>query len=257
MALRESSDASLSSNQMADSLQWLSYALILVFLAQVIAALFPIALFQAEWMVRFSGSIRSIASLPLIALGLIMLANMIDDEVMPSSSHLKVFRRIASLAAIGFLLLIPLQTYGEVVGIRSQLQQGQAQLGSLVSATNLVQKASNEQQLREAIRAIPGAEELAYRPLGADVPTVKKALLDRLSESTNRLQEQLNDSRSKTLQNLIGPLFRDAIICLAYAIGFAGMGYGRNGNSSLLRRLLNVNKPSISKGRQLWGAERP
>jgi hypothetical protein len=257
MSSRESSEASLSHYQMADSLQWLSYALILVFLAQVIAALFPIALFQAEWMVRFSGSIRSIASLPLIALGLIMLANMIDDKVMPSSSHLKVFRRIASLVAIGFLLLIPLQTYGAVTGIRSQLQQGQAQLGSLVSATNLVQKASNEQQLREAIGAIPGAEELAYRPLGADVPTVKKALLDRLSESTNRLQEQLNDSRSKTLQNLIGPLFRDAIICLAYAIGFAGMGYGRNGNSSLLRRLLNVNKPSISKGRQLWGAERP
>jgi len=176
---------------------------------------------------------------------------------MPSSSHLKVFRRIASLVAIGFLLLIPLQTYGAVVGIRSQLQQGQAQLGSLVSATNLVREASNEQQLREPIRAIPGAEELAYRPLGADVPSVKKALLDRLSESTNRLQEQLNESKSKTLQNLMGPLLRDAIISLAYAIGFAGMGYGRNGNLSLLRRLLNANKPSISKGRQLWGAERP
>lgn len=159
--------------------------------------------------------------------------------------------------AIGFLLLIPLQTYGAVVGIRSQLQQGQAQLGSLVSATNLVREASNEQQLREPIRAIPGAEELAYRPLGADVPSVKKALLDRLSESTNRLQEQLNESKSKTLQNLMGPLLRDAIISLAYAIGFAGMGYGRNGNSSLLRRLLNANKRSFSKGRQLWGQDNP
>ena len=112
MTVREPHEELVSATQMADSLQWLSFALVLVFLAQIITALFPIALLQPEWMVRFSGSLRGIASLPLLALGLIMLANMIDDEVMPSSSLLQLLRRIASLAAIGFLLLIPLQTYG-------------------------------------------------------------------------------------------------------------------------------------------------
>jgi hypothetical protein len=242
---------------MADSLQWLSFSLFLVFLAQIITTLFPIALLQPEWMVRFSGSLRSIASLPLMALGLIMLANMIDGKVMPSSSHLQFLRRIASLAAIGFLLLIPLQTYGAVVGIRSQLQQGQAQLNSLTSVAQLVENASNEPQLRDAIRAIPGADGVADRPLGADIKTIKSALLNKLRESTNSLQTQLNDSKTKAIQNIIPPLIRDGIISLAYAIGFAGMGYGRNGNSSLLRRLLKANKPSISKGRQLWGQERP
>jgi hypothetical protein len=155
------------------------------------------------------------------------------------------------------LLLIPLQTYGTVVGIRRQLQQGQAQLNSLSSAAVLVQNASNEPQLRDAIRAIPGADGVADRPLGAEIKTIKSALLNKLRESTNSLQTQLNDSKTKVIQDIIPPLIRDAIVSLAYAIGFAGMGYGRNGNSSLLRRLLNVNKPSISKGRQLWGAERP
>ena len=257
MTVREPHKEIVVASQMADSLQWLSFALILVFLAQITTALFPIALLQPEWMVRFSGSLRGIASLPLMALGLIMLANMIDDKVMPSSSHLQLLRRIASLAAIGFLLLIPLQSYGAVVGIRSQLQQGQAQLNSLSSAAVLVQNASNEPQLRDAIRAIPGADGVADRPLGAEIKTIKSALLNKLRESTNSLQTQLNDSKTKVIQDIIPPLIRDAIVSLAYAIGFAGMGYGRNGNSSLLRRLLNVNKPSISKGRQLWGAERP
>jgi hypothetical protein len=257
MTVRESHKELVSANQMADSLQWLSFALILVFLAQIIPALFPIALLQPEWMVRFSGSVRGIASLPLIALGLFMLANMIDDKVMPSSSHLQLMRRIASLAAIGFLLLIPLQTYGTVVGIRSQLQQNQAQLNRLTSAAELVQNASNESQLRNAIRAIPGADGVADQPLGADVKIIKSALLDKLRESTNKLQTQLDNSKTKAIQNIIPPLIRDAIISLAYAIGFAGMGYGRNGNSSLLRRLLNANKPTLSKGRQLWGPERP
>ena len=257
MGIREPHKELVSASQMADSLQWLSFALVLVFLAQIITALFPVALLQPEWMVRFSGSLRGIASLPLMALGLIMLANMIDGKVMPSSSHLRLLRRIASLAAIGFLLLIPLQTYGTVVGIRSQLQQGQAQLNSLTAAAELVQQASSEPQLRDAIRAIPGADGVADQPLGADIKTIKSALLKKLRESTNSLQTQLNDSKTKAIQNIIPPLIRDAIISLAYAIGFAGMGYGRNGNSSLLRRLLNANKPSISKGRQLWGPERP
>ena len=257
MTVREPHEELVSATQLADSLQWLSFTLVLVFLAQIITALFPIALLQPEWMVRFSGSIRSIASLPLMALGLIMLANMIDDKVMPSSSLLQLLRRIASLAAIGFLLLIPLQTYGSVVGIRSQLQQNQAQLNSLTSAAELVQSASNEPQLRDAIRAIPGADGVADQPLGADVKTIKSALLNKLRESTNRLQTQLDDSKTKAIENIIPPLIRDAIISLAYAIGFAGMGYYQNGNSSLLRRLLNTNKRRLSKGRQLWGAERP
>jgi hypothetical protein len=257
MTLMEPHKEIVAASQMADSLQWLSFALILVFLAQIITALFPIALLQPEWMVRFSGSLRGIASLPLMALGLIMLANMIDDKVMPSSSHLQLLRRIASLAAIGFLLLIPLQSYGAVVGIRSQLQQVQGQLNSLTAAAELVQQASSESQLRDAIRAIPGADGVADQPLGADVKTIKSALLNKLRESTNRLQTQLDDSKTKAIENTIPPLIRDAIISLAYAIGFAGMGYGQNGNSSLLRRLLNTNKRRLAKGRQLWGAERP
>lgn len=257
MTVREPHKEIVVASQMADSLQWLSFALILVFLAQIITALFPIALLQPEWMVRFSGSLRGIASLPLMALGLIMLANMIDDKVMPSSSHLQLLRRIASLAAIGFLLLIPLQSYGAVVGIRSQLQLVQGQLNSLTAAAELVQQASSEPQLRDAIRAIPGADGVADQPLGADVKTIKSALLNKLRESTNRLQTQLDDSKTKAIENIIPPLIRDAIISLAYAIGFAGMGYGQNGNSSLLRRLLNTNKRRLAKGRQLWGAERP
>jgi len=247
MGIREPHKELVSATQMADSLQWLSFALILVFLAQVITALFPIALLQPEWMVRFSGSLRGIASLPLIALGLIMLANMIDVNVMPSRRHLQLFRRIGSLAAIGFLLLIPLQTYGTVVGIRSQLQQGQAQLNSLSSAAELVQNARNEPQLRDAIRAIPGADGVADQPLGADINTIKSALLNKLQESTNRLQTELDDSKRKAIASIVPPLIRDALISLAYAIGFAGMGYSQPGKPIPLRLLIKAPNLNILK----------
>jgi hypothetical protein len=230
-------DASMRPTQMAVSLQWVSFGLILVFLAQVVAALYPVALFKPEWMVRVSDSIRATASLPIMALALIMLANMINKKVLPTSLHLQTIRRISSLVAICFVLLIPLQTYGTLAGIRSQLQQGQTQLIILSSASDKVQKATTEDQLRNAIRTIPGGEELALRPLGAEVETIKPALLERLRETTNRLQTQLSEAQSKAMYSAIPALFRDAIVALGYAIGFGSMGYSQPGQPSPIIRL--------------------
>lgn len=237
----------VGSSQMADSLQWLAYALILVFLAQVIFAFFPFGLLQPEWMVRSSTAIRATASLPLMGLAMLMFANMIDGEVMPSSDQLRLIRRIATFAAIGFLLLIPLQSYGSVALIRGQVQESQGQLKRLADAANLVQNASNEQQLREAIRSIPGGEQLANRPLGADVQTIKTGLLARLRPSVKRLENQLKENQSKALQNTIGPLVRDGFISLAYAVGFASMGYSKSGQPTPLRRLLKSHSPRLLK----------
>ncbi|MFN9623178.1 MAG: hypothetical protein ACK587_10165 [Cyanobacteriota bacterium] len=237
----------VGSSQLADSLQWVSFALIIVFLAQVITALFPIAILQPQWMVRVSGTLRGTASLPLMAMGLMMLALMVDGDVMPSSDHFRLIRRTATVAAIGFLLLIPLQSYGSVAIIRSEVQESQGQLKRLADSANLLQRATDEQQLREAIRAIPGGEQLANRPLGADVQTIKTGLLARLRPSVKRLENQLKENQSNALQNTIAPLIRDGFICLAYAIGFAGMGYSKTGMPTPLRRLLKTHNPSLLK----------
>jgi hypothetical protein len=237
----------LGPSQLADSLQWLAYALIVVFLALFLTALFPIALLEPEWILRVSAALREASSLALIALGLIMLANTLDSMVMPSRQHLGFFRRIATIAAIGFLLLIPLQTYGAVSSIQSQLRESKSQLNRLLATSNLVKSASNEQQLRDAIRLLPGGEELAFRPLGGDVQTIKNVLLERLSASTNLLQNQLKETQRTSFDQAIKPLIRDAVIALAYAIGFASMGYNRFGQPTPLRRLLKSRSPQLFK----------
>ena len=244
----------LSSSQVADAIQWVAYALLLVFLAQVISALFPLALLQPAWMVRVSAALRGTASLPLLALGLFLVAGLIDAEVLPSSRQLKWMRQIATFAAIGFLLLIPMQSYGLVRSINSQVQESQAQLNKLAAAANQIQQSVTEQQLREAIRQIPGGERLANRPLGADVQTIKTGLLARLRPTLKRLENQLKESQSQALQNTILPLLRDGVISLAYARGFAGIGANAVTKPTLLRRLL---KPRNSSLRKQQGASWP
>lgn len=239
--------ARTSSSQLADSLQWIAYALIVVFLAQVIAAIVPVAFIRPEWMVRFSAALRGTASLPLMAVGILMIANMIDGDVRPSSKQITQMRRVASWAALGFLLLIPLQSYGTVRTINSQVEERQAELRQVKAAVRQLQSAKTELELRRAILAIPGAEQLARRPLGADVPTVRNFLLERIRSTTNRLENQLKDNQSKSLETIIIPLFRDGFICLAYALGFAGIGYNNQGKSTPLRRLLKPRNPQLLK----------
>lgn len=237
----------VSSNQLADSLQWVAYALTIVFLAQVIAALFPLAIIQPQWLLRVSGVLRGTASLPLLATALFMLANLVVENVLPSSNQLRLFRRIATVAAIGFLLLIPLQSYAALRNISSQAAEGRSQLNQFVSAANQIQNAKTEQQLRKAILAIPGGEQLANRPLGADLQTVKTALLGRIRPTVKRIENQLNESRSKAIENTFLPLARDGLVCLGYAIGFAGMGHNKPGKPNLLRRILKTRSPELQK----------
>ncbi len=237
----------LSSRQAADSLQWIAYALILVFLAQVITAIFPIAFIQPQWMVRFSGALRATASLPLLALGLLMVANTIDAEVSPSSKQINWMRRFATLASLGFLLLIPLQSYGTVKGINAQVEERQAELKKVLAAVPQIQKAQTETELRRAIIAIPGGEQLASRPLGGNVPTVRDFLLKRIESTVNRLENQLKENQDQALQRIILPLSRDGLISLAYAIGFAGMGFNKFGQPTPLRRLVRSRNTEFQK----------
>ena len=237
----------LSSRQAADSLQWIAYALILVFLAQVITAIFPIAFIQPQWMVRFSGALRATASLPLLALGLFMVANTIDAEVSPSSKQINWMRRFATLASLGFLLLIPLQSYGTVKGINAQVEERQAELKKVLAAVPQIQKAQTETELRRAIIAIPGGEQLASRPLGGNVPTVRDFLLKRIESTVNRLENQLKENQDQALQRIILPLSRDGLISLAYAIGFAGMGFNKFGQPTPLRRLVRSRNTEFQK----------
>jgi len=237
----------VSSRQAADSLQWIAYALILVFLAQVITAIYPITVLKPEWVVRFGGALRGTASLPLLAVGLFMLANTLDGDVLPSSKQINMFRRFATLAALGFLLLIPLQSYATVKVINTQVEERRVELKKVLAAVPLIEKAKTETELRKAIIAIPGGEQLARRPLGGEVPAVRNFLLERIRSTVSRLENELKDNQDKALQRLILPLSRDGLISLAYAIGFAGMGHNKFGQPTPLRRLVRSRNNELQK----------
>jgi hypothetical protein len=226
------------SSQLADSLQWVAYALLLIFIAQVAFSLFPIALTQPSWLGRASEGLRGTASLPMLAVAMLMLANWIDEDVLPSARHLLLIRRLSTYVAIGYLLLIPVQSYASFATIRSQVQEIQAPVAKMVEATKRIQQANTEEQLRAAIRMLPNGEELASRPLGAEVPILKANMLARLRPAAKRMENELKSAQNAAFNNTVYPLVKDAVICFAHALGFAAMGFSGLGRPTPLRRLI-------------------
>ena len=141
----------------ADILQWVALALFIVFLAILLAAMLPLEILDSRWQVRVISALLGSASLPLIGVVLILLANYLDDGVSPFADKIGLFRRLAGFAAIGFLLLIPLQITAGSRLLNQQSGDEVGQLKVLQRAADSIRSANNEADLKNALRQLPGA----------------------------------------------------------------------------------------------------
>ncbi len=170
----------IRSESFADILQWVAIALFIVFLAILLAAMLPLEILDSRWQVRVISALLGSSSLPLIGVVLMLLANYIDEEFSPFGSKIRLIRRLAGFAAIGFLLLIPLQITAGTRLLNQQSGNEVSQLKVLQGAADSIRSANNEEDLKNALRKLPGAPNNLNRPLGAPLPQVKAALISRL-----------------------------------------------------------------------------
>lgn len=233
------------SEDFADILQWVALGLFIVFLAILLAAMLPLEILDSRWQVKVISALLGSASLPLVGVVLILFANFIDEGVSPFGSKISLFRRLAGFAAIGFLLLIPLQITAGSRLLNQQSGNEVTQLKTLQRAADAIRLANSEADLKTALRQLPGAPSNLDRPLAAPLPQIKDALISRLDPAIKRLQTQVDEAKQNRLQQALGIWIRDAGMAAGYAIGFSGLGSFKE-QGSLLRSLL----PGRRKG--LW-----
>jgi hypothetical protein len=233
----------IRSESFADILQWVAIALFIVFLAILLAAMLPLEILDFSWQVRVISALLGSSSLPLIGVVLMLLANYLDDGFSPFGSNIKLIRRLAGLAAIGFLLLIPLQITAGNRLLNQQSGNEVGQLKVLQVSLESIRSANNEEDLKNALRKLPGAPNNLNRPLGAPLPQVKAALISRLDPAVKRLQNQVDEAKKSRLQKALGIWIRDAGMAAGYAIGFAGLGSFKE-QRSLLRTVLPSRRKS-------------
>jgi len=234
------------SEDFADILQWVALGLFIVFLAILLAAMLPLEILDSRWQVKVISALLGSASLPMVGVVLILFANFIDEGVSPFGSKISLFRRLAGFAAIGFLLLIPLQITAGSRLLNQQSGNEVTQLKTLQRAADAIRLANSEADLKTALRQLPGAPSNLDRPLAAPLPQIKDALISRLDPAIKRLQTQVDEAKQNRLQQALGIWIRDAGMAAGYAIGFSGLGSFKE-QGSLLRSLLPVRRQGLWK----------
>lgn len=197
----------------------------------------PLEILDSRWQVRVISALLGSSSLPLIGVVLMLLANYLDDEFRPFGDKIRLLRRLAGFAAIGFLLLIPLQITAGSRLLNQQSGNEVAQLKVLQGAADAIRSANTEADLKNALRRLPGAPNNLNRPLAAPLPQVKSAVISRLDPAVKRLQNQVEEAKKDRLQKALGIWIRDAGMAAGYAIGFSGLG-SFNEHGSLLRSVI-------------------
>jgi hypothetical protein len=214
---------------------WLAaLALLVIFSASVLNAAVPLRVLDPRWLQGLIQVLLTQGSLPLIALVLLHLAVVLNPESTRMRRRRDRFSRLALIAALGFLLLLPLQiasTWGTLnllaSGQNQQRVQGLAMISSLRQA---ITAATSHQDLDSRLRtlSIPMA---ATSPADLALPFPQRQ--QKLLEGLQRSERELSDSGSPApipWPALLESTLRVAPTSLALAGAFAVFGYGTRRN---------------------------
>jgi len=228
------------------SLSRLALAFVLLLATLVLTSLIPLQLLDPAWQGRVSRTLLDSASLPLLALALLQIGRWLDPADPLLKRRQRSISRLAGVAALGFLLLVPLQISAS---LRLQQASGSEQSSQLARAERqlagfrqAVQQASSSEALASSLEKLGGP-----RPAPADLALPLPLLKAQANASLDQVQLAIRRQRaalpsSNPLRQL-PELIRPCVAALILAFAFASMARGRNNDEdeeedSLLDQLL-------------------
>jgi hypothetical protein len=222
------------------SLSLLALVLVLLFALQLLAVLFPLQPLEPAWQWRFSNALINGAFLPLLALALLQIGVSVDPGDPRLRQRQRLFRQLAVAAALGFLLLLPLQLSA---GLRIQRANGNAQVQRIQGAERRLAA------LRQATAAASSNAELNASLLRLNGPVLGPAdlanplplLKAQVNAVFDQAQAQINRDRSAlrpaTAIAALPELLRTSLACLLLATAFAGFARRAGVELSLLEEV--------------------
>ncbi|MEA5416985.1 hypothetical protein [Synechococcus sp. BA-132 BA5] len=205
----------------------MSTALLIGFAAACLLGLLPPQLLDPDWQWRFSGLLIDNGPVAVVAFGLLHLAAYVDAQNDRLQRRLAALGPWAAAAALGFLLLIPLQGLAVARGLSTASLQSSRQLRQVDSTLN---------QLRQDIQAAPDAATLQRRlppslasaigpvALQQPLPQLRAQVLALVDQAQQRSSARLGGGvNPAALWPVIQRSLRVLLIAPAYAAAFAAM----------------------------------
>ncbi|MEY4806750.1 HpsJ family protein [Vulcanococcus limneticus] len=216
-----SSDPSL-----AGVLEAISLAMLGVFLATVVVRAWPLKILDSQWQLGFAAELISNASLALMGALLTPLALAFHSGSDRLRARRNAFRRLALAAAIGFLLLIPLQAFAgwrlyRTVTSTAEQQTSQS-ARKLTELRQAIATATSPQEIQAKLNQLAGPNAgLTPTQLRTPINQLRQELLVGADQAANRLQQRIQAQASFKPDRLVKETTRIALSSLFYAAGFA------------------------------------
>jgi hypothetical protein len=228
---------------LADPLKWIGIGLLGTYVVTVVAATLPVKLLDPVWINRICGSIRGGVSFPLEAMALIMLGAYLQ-RTGKEPPMVTDFRRLCSWVALGFVLMIPLQSWAGQKLTDLAVQNQQARIEPAQRALKAVYAASNAEELLNAIRIIPGAPPNISGRFEEPVPKIRERLISEIEPQVDQQKEQLNQVTGEIRRDSFINLIKDGFVALFSALAFAAIGRSKPYKPTLLQSLFGSSRAS-------------
>jgi hypothetical protein len=210
----------------AGVLEAMSLALLGIFLASVVVGAWPPKILDPQWQLSFSAGLINNASLALVGALLTPLALAFHPGSVRLRARRNAFRRWALAAAIGFLLLIPLQASAGWRLYRRVTSNAEQQISQsarkLTEVRQAIATATSPQELQAKLNQLVGNNAgLTPNQLRTPIDQLRQELLAQADQALNRLQQRIEVQSSLKPDRLIKETIRISLSSLFYSVAFA------------------------------------
>jgi hypothetical protein len=227
---------------LASALSALALALFAFYLINVAGQVVPVRLAVPAWQLRFAQGAIAPAPIALIGLGLLQLASYIDRGNGALAARRRNLSSLAIVAAVGFLLLIPLQLHAANGSIRAMNAGREARIQQVRQNLTLMRQqinaAGSMEDLQTRIKEIQAPDLiLDVANLGKPLPQIKQALLASVDSSERQINRAIGGGSARRLWTVLQRSLQGVLSCLALAFGFAALARRSGSDLSLLQEL--------------------
>lgn len=195
-------------------------ALILLFVINTLFALFPFRVLDPAWQLRVGEVLRTTGPFPLLGVALLYLCKRTDPNAPLAFLSIRRIRRLAPLAAAGFLLLIPLQLNASWTQIRSADLEAAKTLRTVERRIQEVKDAGSAEALQALAQGLPPQ----WMPVrGSDLESNRRRLLATIEPEMARLQTARSESKKQAIEQALQIGLRDTLLSLVFATTFQSL----------------------------------
>ncbi|MEI6030950.1 MAG: HpsJ family protein [Synechococcaceae cyanobacterium ELA739] len=222
----------------APGLGVVALVLFVLFASLVAPALFPLQLLDPAWQLRFAGTLINSALFPLLGLALLQIAVELGPHDPRLKSRQKLCSQLSVAVALGFLLLLPLQTIAGLQTSRSlstaQATRIQGAERRLVALRQAVASANSNEEINQRLQRLQGPV-LGPADIAQPLPLLKAQVAAVLDQASLQIARERQATPPTNPWRLLPELLRNGIACLALALGFAALAVRHGSERSLLQ----------------------